>query len=109
MKHLVTGRPDLVSKWHEICDKQERDKREWCERLRREGIKAAHPDDGWVDREDNYLIFAYPQFRDKVEIGDQIALGWPNKWRIVRVTQIDDTHGALGLTRYYFEDLPQED
>lgn len=66
----------------------------WVTRLRACGVKAAHPDDGWVNREKNSVYFCYPQFNDNPVVGDLIALGWP-QWsmkkpqhRLVRVTEI---------------------
>lgn len=55
-------------------------KEEWINILREDGFKMAHPDDGWVDRKDNILNPAYPQFDDSPEVGDLIMLGWhPNE------------------------------
>lgn len=67
--------------------------------LRRAGIKAAHPDDGWVDRKKNTIHFAYPQFNDGAGIGDKIALGWSDKWRIVTILGRAD---GLLLERWAF-------
>ena len=74
--------------------------------LRHVGIKMAHPDDGWVNRNENILSPAYPLFDDKPEIGDLIYLGWPSdkRGRIVRVKQIDDTMLSC-RKRYFFEEL----
>jgi hypothetical protein len=74
----------------DIANDMERQQTEWIAGLRAAGIKAAHPDDGWVDRENNIVTLCYPQFNDGIEPGDLIALGWP-KWhgkdrhRIVRI------------------------
>lgn len=64
----------------------------WVEHLRRCGLKAAHPDDGWVDREANTLRFSYPQFYDNPQVGDLIALGshTDRGWRVVRLTAKDE-------------------
>lgn len=59
---------------------------EWVARLRADGVKAAHPDDGWVDRHLNEVYLCYPQFNDGLGIGARLALGWPDRYRIVRVT-----------------------
>lgn len=72
--------------WVRICMEAANEERDWIARLRAEGVKAAHPDDGWVDREANSVHFAYPQFDDGVEVGGLIALGWPDRHRLVRVT-----------------------
>ena len=96
---LASGRPDMVARWAEICIEGDRKEDAWIAQLRSDGVKAAHPDDGWVDREKNTIHFAYPQFNDGVNIGDRIALGWPDKWRIVTVTGSAD--GIL-LERWAF-------
>lgn len=92
MKELVSGKHEFVELWHNICDKQEEDEAKWIKRLRANGFKAAHPNDGWVDRENNTLHFAYPQFNDGADVGDMVMLGWPSdspdKSRAVRLTGI---------------------
>ncbi len=104
MINLVSGEPKFVKLWHDICRKQELDKQEWIEQLRKEGFKAAHPNDGWVDREENSITLVYPQFNDGVKIGDKIMLGWPNgNLRPVRI--IGET-GMLSK-RLLFEDITE--
>lgn len=79
----------------------------WIEALEAMGVKAAHPDDGWVHRylkpgeepsglthytrneEFESIHWSYPYFREDLEPGDMIALGWPyhaEKTRIVLFT-----------------------
>lgn len=54
-------------------------KKEWVKVLREDGFKLSHPDDGWVDREENILWPSYPQFDDDPQVGDLIMMGWePN-------------------------------
>jgi hypothetical protein len=56
-------------------------------------VKAAHPDDGWVTRtkaeRHDFVQFAYPQFDDGVSVGDLIALGWPDEFRVRKVVRIE--------------------
>jgi hypothetical protein len=77
-------------------------------------VKASHPDDGWVDRkgrrntfgyvpEADSVQFAYPQFNDGVKVGDKIALGWADRWRIVVVTEIREVGIIMPTLRYFFE------
>lgn len=87
----VSGQHEAVATFATIACDMERDQNAWIAALRAAGVKAAHPDDGWVDRECNTVFFCYPQFDDGVAVGDLIALGWP-QWgsrkpqhRIVRV------------------------
>lgn len=58
----------------------------WVAELRAAGVKAAHPNDGWVNREKNYFQLAYPQFNDGLAVGDLAALGSASRGHfIVRV------------------------
>ena len=88
----VTGQLGAVSLFADVAAGMERNQDSWIAALRAAGVRAAHPDDGWVDREENTVYFCYPQFDDGVAVGDLIALGWP-QWgsekpqhRVVRVT-----------------------
>lgn len=72
------------------AQKEYRDKKAaWVEQLRADGVKAAHPNDGWVDRENRVAQLCYPQFYDGLAVGDWLALGDHEKWIIVRVTAIE--------------------
>ena len=74
------------------------EKREWIADLRARHVRAAHPDDGWVDREANTVRLIYPQYSDDVEVGALLALGSPgSKTRIVRITAIEPDRGLLAL------------
>jgi hypothetical protein len=71
---------------------------EWITGLRIFGVKAARPDDGWVDRLANRLKMEYPDFDDGLQVGDLLALGCP--WgvtRIVRVTRIEPDLNPFAL------------
>ena len=63
--------------------------REWVREMQEAGVKAAHPDDGWVDRARNTVHFCYPQFDFGPTVGDRIVLGGHDKHRIVRVTAVN--------------------
>ncbi|MEM1295456.1 MAG: hypothetical protein AAGH89_08820 [Verrucomicrobiota bacterium] len=98
----MSGPPDAMARWAEICHEADLKEDEWIERLRAEGVKAAHPDDGWVDREADSVHFAYAGFNDGVKAGDRIALGWPDKYRIVTVVEIKDVGVVMPMRRYFF-------
>lgn len=113
MSHYLTvsGRADIVSLCRGIENNMQAEQQAWVEMLRACGVKAAHPDDGWVNRVDNILQPCYPQFDDGVEVGDTIALGWPQwgdktpRHRLVRVVEI--TRGRLfGTLLWKFEPIP---
>lgn len=89
----ISGHGDGVMLYVSIAVSMEREQDEWIAALRSVGVKAAHPDDGWVNRKDNLVQFVYPQFNDDAKAGDLVALGWP-RWgskkpqhRIVRLVE----------------------
>jgi hypothetical protein len=88
--------------------------RRWCDELREAGIKAAHPDDGWVDREANTVRLEYPQFVGPLAVGDVIALGQPEGYRLVRLTGTVEAGPIMApcmrpgeVYRYSFEPVGQ--
>lgn len=64
--------------WMDSINHFEKRKRNMVAQLKQMGIKACHPNDGWVKRTnygDPYQVyFCYPDFQDKIEINDIIAL-----------------------------------
>ena len=72
-----TNDPAIAKRWADICIKAEQDKEAWNSSLRAVGVKAAHPNDGWIDREKNEIHFAYPHFNDGAGPGDIVAIGQP--------------------------------
>lgn len=86
------------------------DRWEWQQGLRKRGVTAAHPDDGWVNREENKLHLAYPHFVPKGGLaeGDLLALGYAfADTRIVRVTGFSENVFA-GDSRWYVHFDPEE-
>ncbi|MEO6146544.1 MAG: hypothetical protein ABIT70_05725 [Sulfuriferula sp.] len=108
LKICVSGDQQFVAVWHQICDKQAADERELIAGLRKAGFKAAHPNDGWVNRKDCEVYFAYPQFNDGAKGGDLVMLGWPfdkKSWRTVRL--VSCRRGFVGGLEYWlFKDVP---
>lgn len=96
----------FVETWNKVVDKQNVDRAEWIAYLRKNGVKASHPDDGWVNRNINQVTFSYPQFDDGVSVGDYIALGWEWKWRLVKVIALPERPQVwIGrYTAYLFEE-----
>lgn len=92
LMQCVQGDGEFVALHRRIAEKMEREQADWICHLRANGVKAAHPDDGWVDRQKNTIRFQYPQFNDGVGIGDLVALGWPSsKTRIVEIIGREET------------------
>jgi hypothetical protein len=87
------------------------------------GIAAMHPDDGWVNREKNTIVFCYPRYRGEVMVGSMVALGHEEistpgvigRYRIVEVVSVS-TPGLFSADRTYtfvervpvFEVIPPE-
>ena len=86
--------------YRKVIAQNKRDMDDWIKRLKRDGVKAAHPDDGWVDRENDEVHLEYPNFLRKIEVGDRIALGTPKEYRLVTVTAI--RKGRLVGSLYQF-------
>jgi len=87
------------------------DRQRACTRwlIKNYGIRAEHPDDGWVNRKENKVHFCYPPLLLNLKKGDLIALGWPSldddkigEYRIVKVTEIEKTM-FQDFLYYHFE------
>jgi hypothetical protein len=113
----VTGEADAVARAAQIDRSMQAEERQWIADLRARGIKAAHPDDGWVERTLNRVHLCYPQFNDGLAVGDLLALGSPwGETRIVRVTRGEDIRlapaaikemvGHSGPWYWRFEEAP---
>ncbi|QIW89731.1 hypothetical protein PQE71_gp049 [Bacillus phage Izhevsk] len=99
---------NFVDTWNNVVDDYNKNERRWIEDLKLQGVKASHPDDGWVDRIGNKVFLQYPQFNNYPEVGDTIALGWASKYRLVKVVKIEEMY--LGLKpRYAFEPIETDE
>lgn len=97
----------FIHTYNEIGKKMEDEEKLWVASLKEQGVKAAHPDDGWVDRKNNTVLLQYPQFDNGVEVGDTIALGGScGKTSLVRVTAL--MYSPLVGVRYTFEPIEPE-
>lgn len=116
----VRAAPEHMATVLAIEERMQQEETSWVQALRDAGVKAAHPDDGWVKRNPDrsgHVHLEYPQFKDgALEVGDLIALGWPGQsWetpmartRIVRVTKVGDPpeHFAFrSMIDYHFEQV----
>ena len=104
----ITGSPDEA--WNRICREGQVTEDSWVDDLISRGVKASHPDDGWVARHNDppYVQFAYPQFKsNELSIGDLIALGRPDGYKICRVIKIENPKFSFsrGMEKYYFEEV----
>ena len=120
---MSSADPKAVDLWESITADNESAERNWTEILRSAGVKLAHPDDGWVERDRNtFSLSWYPAFNDNPQVGDLIAFGSPPQtnhyrprdgkpesahdgYRICRVTKVDDRSGVLArIVTYHYED-----
>ncbi len=96
-----------VALYASIANDMEREQDDWIAALRADGVKAAHPDDGWVNRKDNFVQFVYPQFNDGAKAGDLVALGcpqWTSKHPQHRVVRLVEFHrNTFGAGSWKFE------
>lgn len=95
--------------WLGICQSRERSRQEWIANLRASSVKAARPDDGWVDRDRNEVTMCYPDFNDGLQVGDWLALGrHDGKTRIVELveeTSVRFIHGQTKRFRFIHTNL----
>jgi len=103
---IISDSTDFTRRWVSICEKSDQEEAKWIADLRLRGFKAAHPNDGWVDRKRKRVTLVYPQFNDGVNVGDLVMLGWPSdpivKRRPIRI--ISKQGGPL-LQGWAFEDV----
>lgn len=98
----IEGDSQFVDSFRAISEESDRNEEKWVEKLKKFGIKAAHPNDGWNNRKDNECSFSYPYFNLGVKVGDQIALGDCEDFVVVTVVNIK--RGLLGTTYYEYHD-----
>lgn len=87
--------------WGQICAASKRSKNAWIAQLRREGVKAAHPEDGWIDRRMSVLQLVNAEYDDGVRVGDVVALGSSEDYRLVEITGF--RRGTFGGEYWLFE------
>lgn len=76
-------------------------KANWIEKLKRLGVRAAQRDGEWVDWEEKVLFFAHLDFCESTEVGDKIAIGVPQNYRLVELTRHSETD--YGVDKYNFK------
>lgn len=79
----------------------------WIQELKSRGIRFAMPDDGWVNREEKCLHFAYPYMSEGgITKGVIVALGWPDHYRLVKLTgQTRKRYFPPAPLWWYYEEL----
>lgn len=69
---------EFLRGFSEICKEHKQQSEALCKQLQADGVKALHPDDGWVKRIDENTIqfrLAYPSFEMFFGVGDKVAFG----------------------------------
>jgi len=87
----VGGTHPFADELRRSCENAKEEELAWVDKLIKEGVKAAHPDDGWVKREISEVHFCYPYFLSKIEIDSVIVLGTPEEFRRCRVVEIRES------------------
>lgn len=99
---LVSGSDaSFLARWAGICRDAQMAEDDWIAKLRADDVKAARPDDGWVDRKKSVLQLIYPHFNDGATVGCTVALGSPQSYRLVKLT--DFRRGSFGSEYFSFE------
>ena len=88
----------FVQSYEEGQREREEKTADWVIKLRSLGIKAAHPDDGWHDRENKHFGLCYPYFDEGLQVGDMVALGDYEKFVVVVISH---TSGMLSKRYHY--------
>jgi hypothetical protein len=96
---------EFVTLYAKEAQKQIFDNEQWIKLLYKKGYKAAHPDDGWVNRKDNYVQLSHPHFVLHIEVGDLIALGTPINYRTVKVSHSNKCAWDKSMRYYYFTEV----
>lgn len=69
---------EFLKGFAQVCAEHKQKLDALCKQLRNDGIKALHPNDGWVKRLDKDMIqfqLAYPSFQMRFGVGDRVAFG----------------------------------
>lgn len=97
--------PAAVATWDSIATRHASEQATASRRLRALGVKLEHPDDGWVNRDEDSVSPCYPRFDLSPGTGDLIALGWPDSgYRLVRCTSVEHRGVLIPKTVYLFKD-----
>jgi hypothetical protein len=105
--HCKSNNMEHVTLWNQIVKERKENELKWIEELRAQGVKASHPDDGWVKRDINQVTLCYPEFNDGVSIGDIIALGTYEQCRLVKV--IEEREPLLDSQVLMFEPIVEKE
>jgi hypothetical protein len=98
--------PGFIETWNAVRQQMADEQQIWIANLREQGVKAAHPDDGWVNRKENFVYLEYCQYNDGLKVGDVLALGWPGDHRLVRITEKEED-SMFGQVYWHFEPVTE--
>lgn len=110
IKSNGTDKGDRLASLFETIDAGiNQQRQEWIEALKAKGVKGAHADTGWSDRENKSVQLAYPYFWDNsATIGDRFVLGsYHDKWRegeIVKILKPRETF-FNAYTQVFYKEL----
>lgn len=96
--------PQFEALWAEAGSEIAAERQLWVAEMRALGATVVMPDDGWVDRAENWLsVPDYADFALPAYPGDLIALGGPHSWRLVKVTDVLPVAPFSGWPKYRFD------
>lgn len=75
----------FVGLFASISIENEKKDAEWIQFLIDTGVKAAHPNNGWVDREKKIIRLVDPYFKCMLFPGDIIAIGDRDDYKLVKI------------------------
>lgn len=80
------------------------EERMFIKRFRALGFKAWNYNDAWVDRENNTIILDFANFKDNIKIGDKIAIGKGDKYKIAIITYLkEECISQYGFDYFVFQ------
>lgn len=90
--------------WIDIQTRSKQLESLWVKQLLEIGVKATMPDTGWIDKTKNEIIsLCYTKIKRDIYIGDKVALGEFQKYRLVEIRYIRTDRD--GDTIYGFQEL----
>lgn len=99
----------FVSAWNDAARIDREQRRTWVANMLAKGAQIVTPDDGWIDRVNHTVCPpCYADLRPDAAIGDLIALGGPERWRIVRVVSVKRSDFIVKTVIYSFDPDPVE-
>jgi hypothetical protein len=105
----MSGREEFYKLWSKIGHDLNEANIQWGRELMAQGVTMGRPDDGWVNREENYFSNFYPTFMRGLHAlcpGDIVALGTPENYRLVLITRLEARPWSI-YPYYHFAEVAE--